>query len=594
MISKYFEFINEKNLDLITESIVYFSQKLREDLQSLSKEEGIVGDIALDLLSIKGTNPANIDMTFVDVDPRDGFLNYKKMDSMMKNIKDSEFDSQSEESLMKLKDEYDEGWGEFLAVTSSWAPARNPVKLGKFINTFFPNKYMPGEIETFTDKFKFLQKGGTVKDVDVEIVEGEEIKKWYLYSNYFALKGTLGDSCMRYERCQNYFDIYTKNPDICKMACIFKEDESGNKKLAARAILWKVTSKGSGDFEWFMDRQYSISDTEILTLRNWAIKRGYAYKTQNSFGEYKLVTHNNKDFHCNMQIQLGDFDYDMFPYMDTFKRYEPENKVLFNDDEEKEGFYVLDSTSGRFTETNRGVYSEWIGDVIPEDESVWSEHVDSYLREDDAVEVRMGLRRHRGWWPTNHDDIVEDFWSGDYMHIDDSVYSDRYDGYLLLDYSYDAVFEVDDRGNCNVDSYWISEEDNDFINYPRSKIEQTFWYQHISQRKHSAWEYHYAIDKMLITKDYTDTYILKKLAIDVYEAEENELGIELIDESASLVLGINYIGEKKIWETIEYVSTLEKVIELEELENKARDLRIKSDEKDKEKIDKLLKMLSIY
>ena len=71
MISKYVEFINEKNLDLLKESMVYFSQKLREDLQTLSLESGVVGNIALDLLKVKGTNPENIDMTFVDVDVRD-------------------------------------------------------------------------------------------------------------------------------------------------------------------------------------------------------------------------------------------------------------------------------------------------------------------------------------------------------------------------------------------------------------------------------------------------------------------------------------------------------------------------------------------
>lgn len=593
MISKYFEFINEKNLDLIKESMVYFSQKLREDLQTLSLESGVVGNIALDLLKVKGTNPENIDMTFVDVDVRDGLLNYKKMDSMIRDIQKAEFDENSAEALMKLKDEYDEGWGEFLVNTSSWAPSRNTVKLNKFINTFYPNKYQAGEIEQFTNSFKALQRGEAVK---VEIVEGEEIKKWYLQSNYFKVQSTLGDSCMRYDRCQDYFDIYTKNPDVCKLACVFQNDEAGNKKLTARAILWKVTEKDEGNFEWFMDRQYAITDAEINVLRKWADRQKYAYKTQNSFGSYKLLTLGGNQFYCDMKIQLGDFDYVKFPYMDTFKRFEPIDKILYNDDEEKEGFYVLDSTSGGFTSKNvvNTVYSDWLGEEIPEDDSVYSRHVDSYLREEDAVQVDMGSNRYRGWWPASYDDIVEDFWSGDYMHINDSVYSDRYDGYLLRDYSLSAVHEIDDRGNCNVDEYWISEDDQDFISYYKSKIEETFWFQHLSQRRHSAWEDQHAIDKILITKDYKDKWILKQMAIDVYDAEENELGIELIDESASLVLGIGYTGEKKLWEIFEYVNTLESSIDLEELENKARDLRINSNEEDKQKIDKLLNMLRIY
>ena len=41
-----------------------------------------------------------------------------------------------------------------------------------------------------------------------EIVEGEDIRYWYLDEHYYRCDGTLGNSCMRYEQAQPYFDIY--------------------------------------------------------------------------------------------------------------------------------------------------------------------------------------------------------------------------------------------------------------------------------------------------------------------------------------------------------------------------------------------------
>ena len=97
--------------------------------------------------------------------------------------------------------------------------SRSSLKLGKFINKLFPNKYNSQQIEMFTNVFKSL---ATDSDVIKEVI-GEDIKKWYLEDNYFEKVGSLGSSCMRYEECQDYFDIYTENPDVCKMLILTKE-----------------------------------------------------------------------------------------------------------------------------------------------------------------------------------------------------------------------------------------------------------------------------------------------------------------------------------------------------------------------------------
>jgi hypothetical protein len=44
-----------------------------------------------------------------------------------------------------------------------------------------------------------------------EIVSGDDIKKYYNEESYYTTgSGTLGTSCMRYSRCEEYLNIYSK------------------------------------------------------------------------------------------------------------------------------------------------------------------------------------------------------------------------------------------------------------------------------------------------------------------------------------------------------------------------------------------------
>jgi hypothetical protein len=63
-----------------------------------------------------------------------------------------------------------------------------------------------------------------------------------------------------------------------------------------------------------------------------------------------------------MTIQLGksggDYDYGRYPYVDTFRRYDPTSGILYNDDDEdskNEGQYILADTGGGYTEIEGGV-----------------------------------------------------------------------------------------------------------------------------------------------------------------------------------------------------------------------------------------------
>jgi hypothetical protein len=74
--------------------------------------------------------------------------------------------------------------------------SRNDVKIGKLINSLFPGKYTPQEVEEFVSRFKRYASGEN--DNKFKIVEGDEIKAPYLYSNY-AEDTELGNSCMKFQ-----------------------------------------------------------------------------------------------------------------------------------------------------------------------------------------------------------------------------------------------------------------------------------------------------------------------------------------------------------------------------------------------------------
>ena len=110
--------------------------------------------------------------------------------------------------------------------------SRNEVGIGRFVNKLAPGKYNSKQIEEFINQFKSqLEKAGEVFD----LVEGEDISKYYWYENYKEMSGTLGNSCMAKKR--DLFEIYTQNQDVCKMLVLLEDD-----MVIGRALVWKLAS----------------------------------------------------------------------------------------------------------------------------------------------------------------------------------------------------------------------------------------------------------------------------------------------------------------------------------------------------------------
>jgi hypothetical protein len=540
MFSNYDDFILER---LIQESIIYFSPELRKKLKRMKS------DLSKDLLDVE-TKDIKDDITFIDVD-KDGYVSYNTMKNAAKLLQDTyphlvdKIQNQVDRDLIDNiyihdKENRDKAPG-------LYTKSRSKIKFGRLINKILPGKYTPGDIEEFTNKWKASLENVGEK---FQLIEGNDIAYWYKSENYKEERGSLGNSCMR-GNSDETFRIYTMNPEICKMLILTDGDE-----LVGRAIVWKVTEKQKGDFEWFMDRQYTISDADVEKFRSYAIEQGWAYKTNNNHHSYLNVTWKSGEdvtsAGVKMSIKLNpfrgesDYDYGRYPYVDTFRRYNPNTGWLYNDDEQEDGCYLLDDTGGGFSECQSGVWSEWSDENIPEDEAVYSDQVDSYLWVDRAVLVERGSRRNRGWYPEGHDSIVYDEWSDDYINVDDAIYSDAYGYYILSDDSVSAIYKIDSDGEPNSDEYYVHNEDRDYISI--SDVSDTTWYNKLSQ-EYKAWEEghrHTEISTDLLTRDFEGEWIPKIYSMKAYTIENNTYEVPFLSSMDAKILDADVNKEKPI------------------------------------------------
>lgn len=536
----YDEFILESQLDLILESIVYLSPPLRKTLKKVKSE------IAEDILQIELQNIKD-DITLIDLDKNPGYISFTTAKNAKKNL-EIKFPQKIYGDVYTMFDEVPRSIAAnnlYDLQNDIWTKSRSPLRIGRLINKLFPNKYSSTQIEDFTNKFKAaLEKIGE----RFLLVSGDDIAYWYKRKNYYSEQSTLGSSCMR-DAPSSYFEIYTKNPEVCQMLCLVEEDEQGEEKLKARALIWKIKSIESSllnsnfeKFEFFMDRQYAIHDSLIQKLRDYAISKEWAFKSLNNHHSFQRVTYKGKDYNLDMTVELLNKKFVKYPYMDTFRRLDVKNGILYNDDEKEdnEGNYLLQETDGGFQEISENYYySEWHDADIPQPEAVYSGYLGDYLYRSSSVQVYRGRRSLRGWYPEDYDDIVYSEFSDEYLHVDDAVYSDYYSTYIFVDNAVSVVKTINDLGECNSDPYYLDSSDEDYVEY--DELNNFVWFSNI-QEKNTNWREHSGVLKRLLEKDSEDDWIPKKFKIVLYKLSQpirisNAQKLEYMHELDAQLLG---------------------------------------------------------
>lgn len=212
------------------------------------------------------------------------------------------------------------------------ATTRFQIKPGSFINKIFCNIPVK-EIEIFANIFKLHTEND---QYDFSVVSGDDIKKWYHYKNYFNQSSSLGNSCMKHDNCQDYFELYTKNPDIVKLLIL----TDSNNRLIGRSLLWYSDKK-------IMDRIYTVNDDKLcFKFKKWADDNGFIYKMEQKWNNTSFFESNNKSFEEKISIKIPEFKFGLYPYIDTFKFIDMNDGILYNHLPKSKNIRTLCSSDG--------------------------------------------------------------------------------------------------------------------------------------------------------------------------------------------------------------------------------------------------------
>lgn len=313
---KYSDFLLESNVILLLEGKLIFSKNFKRVMDKVndfeSKDDYTEGTISDIILNCEDEDTDDqLAQNFLDiVDGKDDMISF---------ISDKSFDKIADVT----KSEYFSTRG------------RSEMKIGRLIRQLLKSlepefECTDKKIEDFVNLWKSVVSG---KGEEFKLVSGKDIVKYYNKKSYLNESGTLGDSCMGHDKCSEYFDIYTKNPDQCKMVILLHP--SG--KILGRALVWRVDniecSDKSFDPDWIMDRVYTSRDSDSLKFKSYARENGWAYRYYYSNYEnlsFFTFHFNGKRTRARIEIKLdvgGDFD--EYPYLDTFQFYNTK-KTLSN------------------------------------------------------------------------------------------------------------------------------------------------------------------------------------------------------------------------------------------------------------------------
>jgi hypothetical protein len=210
------------------------------------------------------------------------------------------------------------------------------IKFGRFLTSLFKqmkevskieNLLNNSDIEKIYNNFISYQNDDYIK---ITTVSGEDILDGYKRDNYSKSKSSLGGSCMTDKL--NYLKIYTQNPEVVSMIIIKTFD-----KIVGRCLIWTTTSGKK-----VMDKRYTCDD--------WVIS-----KFEDIQKEMDILDYSD----CNeikMTVQLINNNFKEYPYLDTFRIYDNENKTLCNfvsNSESIEGLCALTTTCGETSENVR-------------------------------------------------------------------------------------------------------------------------------------------------------------------------------------------------------------------------------------------------
>jgi hypothetical protein len=338
---KYRDFVLEKKIDLILESLDDLPFILSNELCSILED-----------MYDSNKKYSKIAKIFLDLD-----LSYhEKLNLSYLDIGDDNQSIKFLDPKKAKKIQLDNSWT--VADVFKNVESSNSIKIGrltnkvielynkKFSETLFSGrilKFTNSEIEDFVNAYKSYYDFLNNKMDSLELVSGNEINFWYAEENYSTKNGTLGNSCMRYEECNDYLDLYNSSKSVSLL--ILKQP---NNTVSARALVWELT-----DGSIFMDRIYTNDDSDTNLFIKWCEDNSCGYKfEQNSKGGHICLPKNDfKPMPVKLEAKVystnfNNREYEKFPYMDTLKYYYWKEGIVRNYITYSSSFVILQDTDG--------------------------------------------------------------------------------------------------------------------------------------------------------------------------------------------------------------------------------------------------------
>jgi hypothetical protein len=395
-------------LDYILETVksntsqLYYSEKFRSLLKKIENKS----EVAKLLLLSERSNQVLTQYTLIDITNKNDTISFVQVNRILRKYPEMEIDRE-----LFTKGAYIEMPG-----TEFWNESRTEMNIGRWSRRTFSEagKSIPdSDIEKFVNLYKATFDSKDEDNSNLQLLSGEDIRHWYLEDNYENRKGQLGASCMRYKSCQNYLDIYVKNPKVCQILILKGDDD----KITGRALIWKLYHHKEGrqfcKEDYYMDRIYTNNDSDKILFQEWADKKGMRY-----YGQSKT------DWIMYVKLDSNDFEY--YPYMDTFMCYNNESLLLCNDESlwPEGGYIKIQETDGGYISDNV-VWSEWHSEYISRDSSVHCENVDDFLYRDDAVYLE-----YKDEYAAPTDDVVQSQYHNEWFFSVDVIYSEMLGDWL--------------------------------------------------------------------------------------------------------------------------------------------------------------------
>lgn len=310
----------------------------------------------------------------------DEFLTSNRLLYISKRLLDLQFDEDAVEKINFLQPNgedkvlfsKDKDFLDKDEMTFDWKnqSPKNFANVGRIVSKILRDKNIPftdSDLETFVNNWKsyFLNPD----EFNVKIVSGEDIRFWYNQNNYSpsAKYSPLGNSCMSYESCSDYFDIYVENPEVCQMIIV---TDSKN-KLIARALLWTYEKNRK-----CVDRIYYVNQGIEKRLIKWCrqniknvIIRGEDFK-------------NSYSAPVEIKIQLKKWKFKHYPFVDTFSKLNWKTGKLSPpsyDDPRQEPLLSLSQQDGSFNDPYYFRWSEKMQDFIHRDDCYYDDDLESYM-----------------------------------------------------------------------------------------------------------------------------------------------------------------------------------------------------------------------